>query len=406
MSKGWIDSASISQVVQYFDGDYNKPDPYPWSYRTVVDLTVLLMMTDHQCIAPGVRATHSKVDDGQTRLYTLLRNEGIVRQLKLTDEESVKKALRKTKEWARREETIRKLQVVLDDLINDKENFQRWIDWVVTGDAWRNHAIVHGGLIDKTFSRYVQKVLGIESGQMRELKKMTSNISHLDLLSQKRDLDFIEACKGYMCSALIRGRFHLNASLLENHQLTPHPFREIVLPPRSESAVTEHITDTRDCLAKLVIYGAAQQSTLDKRLACWVENIRLIRPITTGMPDLLPQIDNPEVAYSEAYRRAKDANLIMGNKRMVTVIDFLIGLFSGAIIGITLDPITGIIIGATAGTASNLLKVSEKGSRVFWFRLRGRELKKAGAGLIRREWTNDTKSSPSVSVNTLDGVKS
>lgn len=120
------------------------------------------------------------------------------------------------------------------------------------------------------------------------------------------------------------------------------------------------------------------------------------------MPALLPQLDNPELAYSEAYRRAKDANLILGDKRMVTVIDLLIGLFSGAITGITLDPITGTIIGAATGTAANLLKASEKGSRAFWYRLKDRELKRAGAGLIRCEWTNETKSLLNVSVNKLN----
>lgn len=268
MSKGWIDAASIHQVVDYFDRGYNRPDPYPWSYMTVVDLTVLLMMTDHQCVAPGVYATRQEVDDGQFRLFSLLRSEGLVRQLKLTDKESIEKALRKTKEWARKESTIRKLRVVLDHLINDKENYQHWIDWLVTGDGWINHAIVYGGLVDKAFSSYVQKILGKEKEEMREFLKMTCNISHLEFLARKRDDEFIEACRGYMCSTLIRGRFHLYTSLLEDYQLTPHPLREVALPPRNESAVTGHITDTRDCLAKLIIYGAAQQSSLDKRLAC------------------------------------------------------------------------------------------------------------------------------------------
>lgn len=387
MSKGWIDSASLSQVVQYFDRDYNKPNPFPWSYRTVIDLTVLLMMTDHQCIAPGVHNEQRKVDDGQSRLYSFLRNEGIVKPLNLSSKENVKKALRKTKEWARREGTIRRLRSMLDSMINDGENFQHWIDWVVTSDAWINHAKTHSGLIDQIFSSSVQEVLHKTDSQMIEFQKMTSDLSHLNLLSIKRDDEFIEACKGYMCSALIRGRFHLDASLLEDHQLTPHPFREIALPLASKSAVTGQITDTRDCLAKLIVYGASQQNTLDKRLRCWVENIRLIRPIAIGMPALLPQLDNPDFAYSEAYRRAKDANLIMGNRRMVAVIDLLIGMFSGATItGITLDPIIGTVVGAIVGSASNTLKVSEKGSQAYWFLLKGKALKRAGAGLIRREW--------------------
>jgi hypothetical protein len=229
---------------------------------------------------------------------------------------------------------------------------------------------------------------------MVDYVKMTSDCDYLDLLARKRDSEFDEVCKGYMCAALIRGRFHLKAALENEYQITPHPFRELIFPEKTKAAITELVTNTNEYLAKLVIYGAAQQSTLQKRLAAWVENIRLARKSYIRAPGRLSHINNLEIVANEAYRFAKDSNLIMGKQRIISLIDTLISVASGSLVAVTLDPIAGPLVGSSAGiavggllsTATNIKKISEKGARLVWFHLEGRKLKQAGAGLVRREW--------------------
>jgi hypothetical protein len=367
MTTGFIDAASISQIVQCLDRGYE--NQYPWSLKTAIDLTVLLIKTDHQHIAPTMSQRGGPVLDYQDRLIDRLFSRQIIKSLSSLDNDTVKQTEKEVQTWAEDQQNLKILRAALKKLFNDQENFQQWIDWVVSRTAWYAHAVRHAGLFETNLIPHIKHVLRISQKAVEELYKESCDVEHLRTLARKRNKEFDLMCKAYMLSALLRGKFHEKVAQSNSLQIMHHPFRELICQEGTQEGITFQVSKPSQMLASFILNGATHQKKLNDRIDCWVENIHRVRSLLATKRVHLDETPTDHAAFDVARDVAKKATIEMGDKRIHTFLDICSGLAIGTLTSIYLDPFAGIPAGALASAGLNKLKVYSKATN--WFHLRG-----------------------------------
>jgi hypothetical protein len=383
MATGFVDSASISQVVQCLGASVSQP--YPWSIRTAIDLTSLFLGTDNQHIAPGLSRQGGCALDAQDYLIDRLLENHLIHSLNARDLSSsvLKNAELNLNKWVANPQNIKTLGNALNEVITDQHNYGPWIDEVVSGDAWTSHAVRHGGLFEKSLTSTIAQVLDISQEAAEELHKQSRNLELLQHLSKHRGSDFEWMCKAYMLSALIRGKYHDEVARKTKLQLVQHPFRETIFTP-TKGSVKFKVTRPSHMLSLFILGGAMQQRDLKDKLDCWVDNISRVRSKIATKRARLDDTETDHAAYDVAKAIARDANITMADKRVYLLLDILSGLAIGTLTSICLNPYIGVPLGAMATTALNNTEVYNKATN--WFHLHGDKIKKLSAGRIIREW--------------------
>lgn len=385
MSRGFVDSASLYQIIQCLDTAY--ADQYPWSLQTAVNLTTILIGTDHQHIAPGLRGRPGFVVDEYDRFVDQLISKGLVQPIDFLTGDEQDVATTKTKQWAGRESNISKLRSTAEQLLADKINFAPWIEWSST-KAWHSHSARLGGLFDVTFLPYVARVLDITESEAADLQRRSRDSKHLDDLIQKRQgsraKDFELMTKAYMVSSLLRGKYHYEVAKIASLQILHHPFREFICSGGTRDQAQFDVSNTSEALARIIVYGAARQQTLRDRLDCWIDNLLRVKPLVASGRARLNQAETNHAAVDVATEIAKKAKIEMGRRRIVPVMEFFVSLGVAVLASITLSRWLSIPAAATTDVATRKLRLLEKVRGAFL--LRGRKLRDLGAGRIRCGW--------------------
>ena len=397
---GWIDSASLYQVVDYFDHQFKLPIKYPWSIRTVVDLTILFMLTDYQQLAPSTANT-SMVEDDQAVLTNHLLKQGLVKPILFS--QSQRDIGRKSSLlWASSIPGLRALRLATYELLHDSTNFDPWINWVIDSGTLVAHTSTHGSLIDDHSKEVVGLALRKTPKEMTELCERASSESFVRSIKVGvRTPDDDEVIAGYMCSSLVRGRAHAHMASYQSIQLTPHPFREgIFVEPleTGELTIPTHlqVSNTVERLAQYVVAIAAQRTTTHGRLIAWVETIAAVRSgLATSSKSMLA-----EQATSGGLDRAIQNLLTIsgvhfGSRSLTASLDVLYGVGVGALVSAFVQYIDAgkyvghsLEIGLVAGIATTFTRhsLAERSSEKIT-QLTQANLLASGAGIVRRSWS-------------------
>jgi hypothetical protein len=395
---GWIDAASLYQVVDYFDQCKTTPHGYPWSRQTVVDLTTIFILTEYQQLAPSPQKIRSQRDIQSILVSTLLDSK-VVTPLTNFDEKKWCNSKQLTHDWFLNPDGKRHLKKSIELTLAD-ESFGSWIDWTTAQGALENHVRSHGSLIDTDTSELVGLALEISPRELQQLKELAANGEQVKKYANGlRDSSFNDMCAGYIASAMVRGFTHIEHAKLCNVQLTPHPFRENIALHSAEVSMPRpvlKVSNTCEALANVIIHIAIGEATTEQRLKLWVANIEKSRAILKDAWGYLAEQDQPEDIERSIHDFAKRAKFQFASTDTNTAIDWALGAGLGALVALYIDvplspiigPMAGVIFGANIGALTNRAKISEKVSNSFAY-LNSDSLRNCGSGIVKRRWNTE-----------------
>jgi len=170
-TSGWIDSASITQVVQAYEvGPKKESSPCGWTVPRLV--TSLLMFTENMGLAPGTAERARSKIWSRGPIGDITRNllrSGIMSRPALSDAVQ-KKVLQQTQHEIDAEcENLRRR---FNDLRQRSET-QNWMDWGIRS-AWEEHAENFGSLVDEALIPQLARILDVTVREVRTAHKETS----------------------------------------------------------------------------------------------------------------------------------------------------------------------------------------------------------------------------------------
>ncbi len=384
MPTGLLDSCTVTQVVECLERGL--AGQYPWSIRTVLDLTALLIREGHLGLAPGLAPPKSIVHDNQDLLIDLMRSNGLVASLPQIDSDTVHLAFTRSKKWIGRGEHLAALRDEVDRLMADKKDFQNWIDWSAP-HAWHSYVSRSGGIFDTAYLAYVATILDISEREALDLHRRSADPGEISRLVAVRGQDFEHMTRAYVASAIMRGRYHEEVARLKNFQLVRHPLRGLISKTRTGRPVAEvRVPQAAWCLACIVLYGAVRQSHLRDRLRCWVDNVRKARGfLARGGLDLTD--GTRDAAVDAAVLVARRAGIQIVDSQLDSLFEIIAGLGIGTLTAIFLNPWLGVPAGV--GVRVGLKKVGFPHSfrNAVAFQTRRSKLEQVAAGRIETDWS-------------------
>jgi len=395
--RGWLDSASLYQVIDFFDQIDRLPAGYSWSFQSVIEVTALLLYSDHQSIAASSQRITPQ-DDIQSRLHQSLVHAGAITSRSPSSQQATKNAKQDLAELLSKPVVTDSLRDTLLTFQSDV-SFKQWSDWAVSSGAVVTHRGTHGSIVDHDTSNIIAQALGLGPSDLSTLLKAAADPKEVGLLSDGDNSPIRrQLLLAYAGSALIRGLFHRLLAEHSNEQLTPHPMRDRLLRevlPSTESSPTVAISNTSEALARLIIAIALRQSTTADRLARWVENIRRARAKIADSWGYLVETQLPTSTTRAVEDFARRASLVFARKELVQIIDWTIGYSLNRFIAVRVDAVLspllgsepGIVVGASLGAVANAGTVSERIANRLSFAMSD-DIKKCGRGVVRRIWTN------------------
>lgn len=381
MSIGLIDSASIYQVIQCLDRAY--ADHYPWSLQTAIELTSLLISTEHQhCLAPGLFTTGGVyIDDYDYFLGELFGSE-LIKPFKKPNVSIAQMAKNETIKWAGLQ--LEGVSKEASKLFEDKKNFDPWLDWAAN-KAWHSHSERLGGLFDKIFIPPIARILNIGEADTHDLHNQSCDHNSINTLVTRRNNDFLLMSKAYIISTILRGKYHDEIANLTNViQIFHHPIRKLINKEPHRDTIPFEVSPLTNGLAIILIYGAAQQKDIRSRLACWIYNIGQVRSFLAQNPIDINKLLTGSKALDYAARIAKEAKVVLGDRRFDSMAETLLTLGIGFLTSFKLNIFLSTPISTAASCGAKKTGLISKSRNMFL--LRGRKLKELAAGRIIRGW--------------------
>ncbi len=304
---GWLDSASLTHVVQAYDIWPKEPSPGGWLVPRLV--TSLLISTPHIGLAPGV-ASSKFVSKGPIGLITRHLQKSDIIAVPTLSEFERETGVEETKLIIC--ENLPHIQAQYESFCQlASSDIERWMSWSIKS-AWEEHAQNFGGLVDETFLKELAIILDIGVKELELLQRYTSRSDVVAAFVKKQpDCDeFKLTQKCFFLGYLIRGLFHDYLAQQNSNQVLHHPFRNFLLPDNQTKPMSFEQHTVEAYLTNIVLHSALLVRKPKARLVRWADNIclirRLLRPENKQI-DLLK--DDPSTALSEAVRGAKLAGV-------------------------------------------------------------------------------------------------
>lgn len=363
---GWIDSMSITQVVQAFEVWPKSSSPYGWYVPGAV--TVLLIFTDNVGLAPGLSARKT-VSSGPVGFLTReLIRAGVLSRPDFVN--SVRKlAIRQTQHRVNR---------YCDKIINDYREFlarnledvRGWMDWSIRS-AWVEHTQSFGNLIDAQFIPQLARILDVTEKDLLDLHKLTGAldvVKHFGRRQPNTDA-FNMTYECFLLGALLRGLYHDYLARQGTQQVAHHPFREVLLPKTATQSLVYEETNVESYLANIVLHSTLLEKKLECRLARWADNIGRIRAANRlGYEEIdLRPIEDPDLAKKKAMEAAKIVGIAVHPRWAEEAANALPALGVGAA-GFMLDPFAGFAIGGGYYFISRKIDIGKKVARKIYAR--------------------------------------
>jgi hypothetical protein len=307
---GYIDSASITHVVQAYEVHPNESYPCGWTVPRLV--TSFLISTKNIGLAPGT------AEDAKNKIWSegpigdVTRNllkSGIISRPPL-DDAMQKKVLRQTQHQV--STNYENLRRRFNDL-RQKDETQHWMDWSIRS-AWEEHAQNFGSLIDRALVPQLAQILEANDKELYILHKETGKPDIVkNLVKRQPDTGLFKMTYNcFLLGALLRGFYHDLVATHSEQQIVHHPLREAFLPPTHGESFVFDQTKVENYLTNIVLHDALKERTLKGRLSRWANNIGKLRYM--NIPgyekiDLRPPED-PDIAKERATNAAKTVGII------------------------------------------------------------------------------------------------
>lgn len=363
---GWIDSMSITQVVQAFEVWPKSSSPYGWHVPRAV--TALLICTDNISLAPGLSARRI-VSSGPIGLVT----RGLIKSDLLSSADfanSIKKlAIRRAQQRVNRFcDRVRNDYRGLSE--RNPEDVQGWMDWSIRS-AWIEHAQNYGNLIDAQFIPQLARILDVTEKDLLDLHKLTGSLDAVkDFVRRQPDADaFNMTYECFLLGALLRGLYHDYLARQGHQQVAHHPFREVLLPKTATQPLAYEETNVESYLANIVLRSALLEKKLESRLARWADDIGRIRAANRPgyeQIDLRPRED-PDLAKKKAIEAAKTVGIDVHPRWAEEATNALPALAVAAG-GFLLHPFAGFALGAGYYFASRKVDIGKRLARKIYAR--------------------------------------
>ena len=363
---GWIDSMSITQVVQAFEVYPRSSFPYGWYVPGAV--TILLICTDNIGLAPGL-STGRIVSSGPVGFLTReLIRAGVLSRPDFVS--SVRKlAIRQAQQRVNR---------YCDRIINDYrrllagnlENVRGWMDWSIRS-AWIEHTQNFGNLIDAQFIPQLARILNVTEKDLLDLHKLTGSLDAVKhFVRRQPNTDaFNMTYECFFLGALLRGLYHDYLARQGTQQVAHHPFREVFLPKTATQSLAYAETNVESYLANIVLHSALLEKKLESRLARWADNIGRIRVANRpGYEEIdLRPVEDPDLAKKKAIEAAKTVGIDVHPRWAEEAANALPALGVG-VAGFLLNPFVGFAISAGHYFVSRKIDIGKRVARKIYAR--------------------------------------
>ncbi len=384
MTVGFIDSASLHQVVAAFDNQ-RFDDCHPWAWRTLVETTSVLITDKELRVAPSpVPAGTAKA--GLGRIMDGLA--GIVGVVEV-DSGVASDAQAATRRWARR---TPRLAAAYADLWLEEASFPDWLEWSIR-EAWVEHASRLGGLFEYSYLNAIGSIVAEDPNELEELWYVSSDARRVAAIAKERPESELRTrlSRAYVASTLIRGRYHDTVASKSGLHIVHHPLREGIFD-RSPSARRQdvHLSAPTIYLAHIVVAAAFAQRRGDRE-GSWLDSLRELRRANDRERlDLRDKLAE-SAAIDAAVAAAREANIRVHRVLWDQILEYSI-VVAGTFAGLFVEPWTAasIALGSEAGVAVAKHYVGDPARRVIESATRRparlEALAQAEPGRVRRQW--------------------
>ncbi|MGD0578871.1 MAG: hypothetical protein ABSC08_08075 [Bryobacteraceae bacterium] len=357
MVEGFIDSASAYEVILVLA----RPKPeqsYKMEWDSTLAVTATLINTDYIRLAPSPQP-----EGAASGAYGVFLSgvEPAISRIVLPEDQATA-ALQKTRKWAG--DNVAKLRSVLRDFTyppsGEPTQAGLWLEAHI-GNEWHEHVLRRGALFDREFATQLARVLDIQPHEVVKIWSLASDPRFVATLAARRpdSDDFRLIRDAFVVSSLLRGRYHDYAAEISKTQLLSHPVRESVYRrPGSGSRIQIQVSNTERYLANIVVAAAFGETSHERRVALWVENVLKLR---RGRDQVnLAQKDRDETARDTAIEAARKFEVRAHSRLLENVLDVGIGLGSAALTSFALLPWESMIIGSAISAFSVQKKLGER----------------------------------------------
>ena len=345
MPKGFIDHASISSALAALRLR-EAQGLSAWDRQCLTDSTYLLLFHDVG-IVPGP-SDFRGASGFVTHVVSALPSLNTRRFAK-------KRALRATRTWlTKKRREVRRAWLG----IQNDPNYVNWAP-LMRELYWIDHVRMQGALFDAELLPHVASILKSPLHELQRVHDLSQREAVVSgwLKTNLSDDEARLASDAYSLAILIRGRFHEYVATFSDLHLSAHPFRSLV-QKRLRAAPAEPVSNSEDLFVQIIVGSALLETTEERRVKVWVENICKARnAIALGrvaLPSALIESDAERIAADAA----RATGITTTYERVRRELDFAAALGIGGLALVAIDPWLGLIAPAVPQAYRQLRGVS------------------------------------------------
>jgi hypothetical protein len=329
MTDGFIDSASIHSALAALS--LRGQDLSSWDRETLLDSTYLLLFRKIG-MAPGPSAYKGASGPFEHVVSRLPSLEATKFRTEL--------ASRSTKCWLTKNPAA--LRAAWNCLQAEPE-FPLWS--TVTRDLfWLHHVRMHASLFNPEFTQHIAVLLDASTRDLDRVNQLSRDESTVRrwLKTNLAGEDAKLGHDAWLAAALIRGRAHEYIASYSGIHLVGHPFRKPVERPL-KSAQGEPVYNSEEYLVKIIVGSALLETTAERRVVTWVENIVKVRKAIDLNQIALPLARIDSDAERLAAQAARECRISASNSRIRRELEIATALMIGGILTLVISPWAGPI---------------------------------------------------------------
>ncbi|MBI5779824.1 MAG: hypothetical protein HZA49_10295 [Planctomycetes bacterium] len=334
MSEGYIDSASVYEIISFYRNDQPK-EWYGWTWRGAVETTCAIINMQNLKMAPAPSRNEGPATGEYEHLTKSLSST--ITHIK-PNSEIQRLAINATKKWANK--NTKRIVNVYGELKADRENFSKWINLAVK-HAWVEHSKRLRGLFNAEFIPQLALILNIEKRELERIRRLSCDLKILKDYSNRipNDSEFRTMWDCYIVSALIRGVYHDYVAKKSKYQIIHHPFRVPVLDKLNSSASSDYdISNTQNYFASIILASAYAEKTPNNRISCWAENVLKARNAMSYEYIDLPSKHHDTIALNLAVESARKIGIRTYSRRTEKILNIICDCGVGLLKMFTLNP--------------------------------------------------------------------
>jgi hypothetical protein len=363
MAMAFVDNGTLDLIVQHLDVER----PYSWSTANVFGLSAMLIVGHHLCLAPGIGTTDHAIPDHCDWLAHRLLNEGLVDPLDTRVLAEHPECVRNSLQWVNEPANLGKLREAVEELHAGDSNYKQWIEWAMTRSL-PGYSTRHDGLIEPLYLPAISQLLGMSKGEADALLKVSRNLGEVRRLFDRQSADFILLAKGYATSVMLRGMINDQLAQRRSFHIRQHPIKEHLLLQTDLASAERRVrsSNTTNFLVGEILRGAIAQRNIKGKVNVYVENIGKVRRVLANDPHRIDAKPDAHSAATEALRIAKDADLVIGDRRVDTVMSLMYSVLAGVVVNLVFkDFAPNVVAGVAAGMAADRSGLSHLTARSY-----------------------------------------